>query len=188
MSDEVKRFMRFLLCTAALVGAVCGLSFLLSGCAGLQEGPTDRTLQEAADLPKPPTPTTPALSSPAQRFDPSQGTLQGYRPRKVLPNGDAVGGHYVDINLQDVAVDEVIQPKVHIPRAPKTTVAPTATKVKQPKAAPVPPDAQGEPPPHVPTTVPTEVPPSMAPLLQMFPGVSINPKTGGFQGVVIPNR
>src|SRR5262245_9916548 len=164
--------------------AITALGVLVSGCAMLQEGPIDRTLQEAAQLPSTPVvPPTPPGST-VTRFDPAQGVLTGYRPRRVLPNGDATGGHYVDINLQDTAVDEVIQPAVHIPRAPKTTPVPSTGKVRYPKAAepPVPvQDAQGKPPSNdVPAAVQPLLPPSGT------PGVSINPRTGGLTGVAIP--
>jgi hypothetical protein len=117
------------------------LALLCTHCAAWTES------QPVADLVK--TSTPPAAEKPAPVLVPrpltQDGKFRAYVPPRISANGDTIAGHEVELSEHEPA-DVVVQPAVHIPRAPLHPQAPKPAQsrariLQAPAPAPVPPPA-----------------------------------------------
>jgi hypothetical protein len=131
------RFLRVLLIPLAL---------LCTQCAWTEHQPV-------ADLVTAATP--PAADKPAPVVMPARplsqdGTFRAYVPPRTSANGDVIAGHEVELTEKE-PVDVVVQPAVHIPRAPLNPQSPRPVQgrariMQAPAPVAVPPPATDAPP------------------------------------------
>jgi hypothetical protein len=126
-------FTRLLIIPLALLCTQCALVDPEQPVANLEKAATP----PAAERPMPPPPPARPLSQ--------DGKIRAYVPPRISATGDVIAGHEVELTEKEPA-DVVVQPAVHIPRAPLHPQAPRAAQnrvriMQAPAPVPAPPPA-----------------------------------------------